>query len=112
MYNAYYPYQSIYGNNQFQQTAVPSYNQLQQNNIPGKQEVVRVNGKNGAEAFQLPPNSSILLLDETAPIVWLKITDGAGYPTITPYDINPHQTETIQQNEIDIKPLEQRISKL
>ena len=78
----------------------------------GKQEVVRVNGKNGAEAFQLPPNSSILLLDETAPIVWLKITDGAGYPTITPYDINPHQTETVQQKEIDIKPLEQRISKL
>lgn len=110
MYNTYYPYQSIYGNNQFQQT--PSYNQLQQNNIVGKQEVVRVNGKNGAEAFQLPPNSSILLLDETAPIVWLKITDGAGYPTITPYDINPHQTETVQQKEIDIKPLEQRISKL
>ena len=110
MYNAYYPYQSIYGNNQFSQN--PSYNQLQQNNMVGKQEVVRVNGKNGAEAFQLPPNSSILLLDETAPIVWLKITDGAGYPTITPYDINPHQTETIQQTEIDIKPLEQRISKL
>ena len=92
MYNSYYPYQMNY-NNQFQQQ--PSYNSLlQQNNTAGKQEVVRVNGKNGAQAFQLPPNSSILLLDETAPIVWLKTTDGAGYPTITPYDINPHQTET------------------
>ena len=34
-----------------------------------RQEVVRVNGKNGAEAYQMAPNSSILLLDETAPIV-------------------------------------------
>ena len=112
MYNAYYPYQSNY-NNQFQQQ-VPSYNSLlQQNNMTGKQEVVRVNGKNGAQAFQLPPNSSILLLDETAPIVWLKTTDGAGYPTITPYDISPHQTENLQQKiDIDIKPLEERISKL
>ena len=81
-YNTYYPNY----NNQFQQ---PSYNQ----NMMGKQEVVRVNGKNGAEAFQMLPNSSILLLDETAPIVWLKTTDGAGYPTIKPYDISPHQDE-------------------
>lgn len=106
MYNSYYPYQ-----NQFQ--ASPSYSSLQQNNLMGKQEVVRVNGKNGAEAFQMPPNSSILLLDVTAPIVWLKTTDGAGYPTITPYDISPHQTETVQQqSNVDIKPLEERITKL
>ena len=32
-----------------------------------KLEVIRVNGKNGAEAFQMPPNSSIILLDESAP---------------------------------------------
>ena len=109
MYNTYYPYQSVYSN-QFQQ---PSFSQLQQNNLMSKQEVVRVNGKNGAEVFQLPPNSSILLLDQTAPIVWLKTTDGAGYPTITPYDITPHQSETLQQKtEVDIKPLEQRITKL
>ena len=47
-----------------------------------KFEVIRVNGKNGAEAFQMPPNSSIILLDESAPLIWLKMTDGAGYPTI------------------------------
>lgn len=28
-------------------------------------EIVRVNGKNGADAYQLAPNSSALLLDET-----------------------------------------------
>ena len=86
MYNQYsYPYQS------FQ-----------------KYEVVRVNGKNGAEAFQMSPNSSVLLLDETAPIVWLKTTDGAGYPTLTPYSIAPYQPEP----EIDTKSLLQRIERL
>ena len=54
-----------------------------------KLEVIRVNEKNGAEAFQMPPNSSIILLDESAPLIWLKMTDGAGYPTITPYRIEP-----------------------
>lgn len=38
-------------------------------NMGARQEVVRVNGKNGADAYQMAPNSSILLLDETAPIV-------------------------------------------
>ena len=81
---------------------------------PQKQEVVRVNGKNGAEAYQLPPNSSILLLDETASIVWLKMTDGAGYPTLSPYDINPHKEEsnltTLQS--VDFSALEERVKRL
>ena len=58
-------------------------------NAPTKTEVVRVNGRNGAETYQLPPNSSILLLDTSSPIVWLKTTDGAGYPSLQPYGITP-----------------------
>lgn len=71
-------------------------------------EVVKVNGRNGAEAFQLAPNSSILLLDEKEPIIWLKTTDGAGYATVAPYNITPYQPEP----PIDIKSLEQRIARL
>lgn len=74
-------------------------------------EVIRVNGKNGAEAFQMAPNSQVLLLDETAPIVWLKTTDGAGYPTVTPYEITPAQTQ--EQKDADkFAALESRISSL
>ena len=76
-----------------------------------KSEVVRVNGKNGAETYQLAPNSSILLLDESAPIVWLKTTDGAGYPTLTPYKIEPYVDETMTSNAM-LQSLEQRILKL
>lgn len=89
----------------------PTYNQqlsqllFQQN----KQEVIKVNGRGGANAFNLAPDSSVLLLDTSAPIVWLVQTDGAGYKTLTPYDITPH--EEVQQENV-YKSLEERISKL
>lgn len=72
-------------------------------------EVVRVNGENGARAFQMAPNSSVLLLDETDPIVWLKTTDGAGYPTLTPYTITPY----VKQEPEDLyKGLSDRVARL
>lgn len=89
-----YPYQ----NNQFLQNLM----------LPQQQEVVKVNGKNGVDAFQLGPNSSALLLDTTASIVWLVQTDGAGYKTSTPYDITPH----VSEEEVQFKTLEERICKL
>ena len=73
-----------------------------------KQEVTKVNGRNGAEMFQMGPNSSVLLLDTTAPIVWLKVTDGAGYPTITAYDIALHQ----EPKPVDLAALEERLARL
>lgn len=72
------------------------------------QQVVRVNGKNGVDMYQLPANSSILLLDETAPLVWLKVTDGAGYATSTPYSITPY----VPEKPVDLHSLENRISKI
>lgn len=73
------------------------------------QKVVEVTGRAGAEAYQIGPDSSTLLLDNTAPLVWLVKTDGAGYKTLMAYDIKPHE---------DVKPvdhykdLEDRIAKL
>lgn len=75
---------------------------------PIQNEVVRVNGRNGADAFQLAPNSSILLMDETAPIVWLKTTDGAGYPTTVPYEIKPYE----EPKPPDYNDLSARIKRL
>lgn len=71
-------------------------------------QIIKVNGRNGAEAYQMPPNAQALLLDETQPLLWLKQTDGAGYPTITAYDIKPHQ----EQAQPDMKSLEERISRI
>ena len=63
-------------------------------------QVTRVNGRNGADAFRMAPNSSILLMDENDPIVWLKKTDGAGYATVTPYTVTPYQAAAILSNSV------------
>ena len=73
-----------------------------------QQQIIKVNGKNGAETYQMMPNSSALLLDETAPIIWLAQTDGAGYKTITAYDITLHQ----ELPPVDTQDLLQRVTRL
>lgn len=89
-------------------------NQYQQ--PPIKTEVVRVNGFNGAQAFSMQPNSSILLLDTQAPIVYLKTTDGAGYPSVIGYSISPlpqeEDSQTQSQQMVDISGLESRLDTL
>ena len=71
-------------------------------------QVVRVNGENGARTYQIGPNSSALLLDESGTLVWLVTTDGAGYKTVGAYDITPHQ----QPTAVDYSSLETRIKRL
>ena len=76
-------------------------------------DIIRVKGQNGAEAFQMAPNSKTLLLDENDPLVWFVQTDGAGYKTITPYTITPFQpTPPIDLNTIEARltALEEKIN--
>ena len=80
---------------------------MQSRNAP-RYEVIQVNGENGARAFAMAPNSSALLMDATAPIVWLCTTDGAGYLTASAFDITPHQAE----KPVDVRTLEERIERL
>lgn len=71
-------------------------------------QITRVNGRNGADALRLAPNSSVLLMDENDPIVWLKVTDGAGYATVTPYSVTPYQAAA----PVDVNGLEARVKRL
>ena len=73
-----------------------------------KMEIIKVNGEAGAKAFRMAPNSSALLLDDTAPIVWLVTTDGAGYLTTIPYRIEEIKPEP----PADWKAINERLSKL
>jgi hypothetical protein len=79
-------------------------------------QITKVNGENGAKAFQMPPNSSIILLDESSPKVYIKETDGASYPKLSVYKLVP-DTDTKIKAEDDkskeqIKKLEERIAVL
>ena len=72
-------------------------------------EIPQVNGEAGAKSFQMAPNSSNLLLDQTVSnLVWLVQTDSAGYLTATPWDIFPHQIKP----QVDVNSLEQRVKNL
>ena len=73
-----------------------------------QEQVVRVNGRGGADAYAIGPNSSAMLLDESGTLVWLVTTDGAGYKTVSPYDITPHK----EPQAPDYTSLEARIKKL
>ena len=75
---------------------------------PQRQEVVKVNGENGARAYPIGANSSALLLDESGVLVWLVTSDGAGYKSVSAYDITPHQTAPTP----DYTSLEDRIKRL
>ena len=81
--------------------------QQQPAQLPQRQ-VDRVNGENGARAFQIGANSSALLLDESGLMVWLVTSDGAGYKTVQAYDIAPHQAAQAP----DFGSLEDRIKRL
>lgn len=70
--------------------------------------IIKVSGINGVNALNLAPNTSVLALDETQPIVWLVSADSAGYKTPTPYDITPH----VEQKPEKENDLEARVSRL
>ena len=104
-----YPYDS----NLYQQSENLMQNKLSQLLSPTPQQmqkhVVKVNGRAGADSYQLAPNSDDILLDQNDPIMYFVQTDGAGYKTVTPFDISPHKE--INRDE-QYKTLEARISKL
>ena len=104
MYNS--PYFNPYGNFNPNNFITNAQNGSQmQTMIQGN--VLKVSGINGVNALNLAPNTSVLALDETAPILWFVSTDSAGYKTPTAYDITPHkEAEQAKSN------LEERVKRL
>ena len=100
--------------NQFTNPFLNPYGMQQAQGMPmnymqaPQMQVTRVNGENGARSYQMGANSSALLLDESGAMVWLVTSDGAGYRTVSAYDIVPHQDVP----KPDYGTLESRIEKL
>lgn len=76
----------------------PQYSQqpMQQSQMTGSnvlppQQVLQANGRASINALRMSPNSSVLIMDSTAPMVWLCTSDGLGNVTPVPYDITPHK---------------------
>jgi len=67
--------------NQFNQQ-YPNYTGFQQQ--PNNQ-IIFVQGETGAKAYQIPVNSTVLLMSSEANEFFIKTTDQAGFPTIKKY---------------------------
>lgn len=73
--------------------------------------LTRVTGIEGARAYQLPPNSVVALFDSNSDTMFIKRTDGAGYPTIDTYsftrvvDVQPNQEFVTRKEFNELKEM-------
>ena len=85
-----YPYQS------FQTTPI----------VPQATQTIQyVNGKQSAESYQMPANSSVILMDSNTSRFYLKQTDASGMATIKTYDFKEIEadkpTEYVTKSEFE-----------
>ena len=74
--------------------------------FPREEHVVRVHGIEGARAYALPPNpmppnSDVILLDDSEPYAYLVVTDGAAYPSVDRFKVTPDPVAETSQAEVD-----------
>jgi hypothetical protein len=79
-------------------------------NVLPAQQILQANGKSSIDMIRLAPNSSVLIADTTAPIVWRCVSDSLGNVTSEPFDITPHKEETKESLEQRIERLEMIIN--
>ena len=60
---------------------------------PQPQSIQYVNDIKSAEAFQMPPNSSAILMDANLSRFYMKQTDASGVATIKSYDFKEAEAE-------------------
>ena len=94
--NGYYPSYQPY----------PQQYSSQYQNVLPQQQVLQANGKPSIDALRMSPNSSVLIMDSTAPLVWLCTSDSLGNVSSTPYDISPHK----ETPPVDMGSIEQRLA--
>ena len=91
------------------------FNPYPQANVLPPQQVLQANGKASVDAIRMTPNSSALVMDTTAPIIWLCTSDSLGNVTSTPYDITLHvDAKTAEKTDIEtrLEAVEQNVNDL
>lgn len=99
----------MYSYNPYQYYQPP---QPQSQNLLPPQQIMQTNGRPTFEAFKMSPNSSILLADTTAPIVWKCTTDGLGNVTSEAFDITPHKETPVIDTTAILREMNDRITRL
>lgn len=61
------------------------------------QSIQYVNGKQSAETYQMPANSSVILMDSNKSRFYMKQTDASGNATLRSYDFQETEEEKPQE---------------
>ena len=77
------PYANLLAQNQYYN---PQMNNQQIFPQEQTQNLIRVNGIDGAKTYQMPANSTVALFDCNEDIMYIKTTDGAGFPSIRTFN--------------------------
>lgn len=81
------------------------YNQQMNNqqfqSQPETRNLIRVNGIGGAKAYQMYPDSTVALFDSNEDIMYIKSTDGAGFPSIRSFRFEALKEDTQTDPSVD-----------
>ena len=77
-------------NNQY-----PQYN----NPLPLNNQIIFVQGETGAKAYQIPNNTTVLLMSSESNEFFIKTTDSSGFPTIRKFTFQEQQNQEQQKQE-------------
>ena len=104
----------MYNNSYLNPFMMQNSNAIPQQPMLPQQQVIQVNGKASVDTIRLAPNSSVLVMDTSAPIVWLCVSDGVGRVSSVPYQISEYKEETPQDANMAVwervKTLEDKIT--
>lgn len=77
-------------NNQY-----PPYN----NPLPLNNQIIFVQGETGAKAYQIPNNTTVLLMSSESNEFFIKTTDSSGFPTIRKFTFQEHPNQEQQSKQ-------------
>lgn len=101
------PYASLLAQNQYYNPQMNNQQFLPQEQT---QNLIRVNGIDGAKTYQMSANSTVALFDCNEDIMYIKTTDGAGFPSIRTFnfvEITQKEKSSISQDYISRQEFEE-----
>ena len=66
---------------------------------PQQQNIIRVNGYEGAKAYTMNANSVVALFDANEQKFYLKQADGGGFSTINVYEYLPYEQNKVEEHK-------------
>lgn len=80
---------------------------------PYSQQLLRVNGLEGAKSYQTYPGSTVALFDNSEDIMYIKSLDQCGFPTIRTFRFEEIKPQTMPSgNFVSREEMEQYVKQL